>query len=204
MSDAFSRSVTCWLEDLKAADDDAARKLWDRYFSRLVVVANRKLGRAERRMADEEDVAIGAFQALCDGAAAGRFEKLQNREDLWSLLVAITSKKAVDQIRHQTSQKRGGGEVRGNSIFGTAKEADNAGFEQVIGEEPTPEFMAQIDEQHRHLLEILHEDIQREIVRYRLAGFSNAEIAKKTGVSLRSVERKLNIVRDAWSTELEG
>lgn len=204
MSDAFSRSVTQWIDDLKEGEDDAARKLWDRYFRQLVDLAGRKLGAADRRVSDEEDLALTAFHALCTGAEAGRFDKLETREDLWSLLVAITSKKAVDRIRRQTAQKRGGGEVRGNSIFRTADQADEAGFEQVIGTQPTPEFVALIDEQHHRLLDMLREDAQRDIVRYRLAGHSNEQIAKLVGISLRSVERKLRVVRDIWSTELQS
>lgn len=202
MSDASSNSVTNWIKELKSGDGEAARQLWNRYFQRLVEVAGRKLGGAARRMADEEDVALSVLQALCEGAAAGRFEQLENREDLWSLLVAITSKKAIDQVRRQTSRKRGAGEVRGNSIFATAD--GDAGFEQVIAEQPTPEFIALMSEEHSRLLDMLRDEAQREIVRYRLAGYSNEEIASKVGISLRSVERKLNVIRDAWSKELHG
>jgi RNA polymerase sigma factor (sigma-70 family) len=203
MPDAFSRSVTQWIEDLKKGEDDAARKLWDRYFYQLVDLARRKLGGADRRVSDEEDLALSAFHALSTGAAAGRFDKLETRDDLWSLLIAITSKKAVSRIRRQTAQKRGGGIVRGNSVFGTADRAGEAGFERVIGTQPTPEFIALMDEEHHRLLDMLRDDVQRDIVRHRLAGYSNEEIAKLVGISLRSVERKLMVVRDIWSTELQ-
>lgn len=203
MSDAYHRSVTGWIEDLKAGEDEAARRLWDRYFQRLVRVARRKLHSAQRRVADEEDVALCAFHALCAGAAAGRFEKLESREDLWSLLVAIAGKKAVDQVRSQTSKKRGAGEIRGNSIFAKNGTAAVGGFEEVIADQPTPEFLAMIEEEHARLLEVLRDDVQRDIVRCRLAGYGNEQIAKEIGISLRSVERKLRIIRDAWMQELQ-
>ncbi len=203
MSDVFSRSVTQWIDDLKHGEDDATRKLWDRYFDQLVDLARRRLGGADRRGSDEEDLALSVFYALSSGAAAGRFEKLETREDLWSLLVAITSKKAVSRIRRQAAQKRGGGQVRGNSIFGTADEARETGFNNIIGTEPTPEFIALIDEEHHRLLGMLRDNVQRDIVRDRLAGFSHEEIAKRVGISLRSVERKLRVVRDIWSSELQ-
>ncbi len=203
MPDETSHSVTNWIEDLKAGDNEAAQKIWDRYFGRLIFVAAQRMRRAERRVADEEDVAISAFAALCDGAAAGRFDRLQNRGDLWSLLVAIASKKAVDQVRRQTSQKRGSGEVRGDSIFASVNGAANAGFEQIISSQPTPEFLALVDEEHSRLLAMLRDDVQRDVVGYRLAGYSNEETAEKIGISLHSVERKLKLIRDAWSRELQ-
>ncbi len=201
MTDRFSHSVTDWIEQIKSGEDQAAQKLWDRYFDRLVVLARRKLGRTLQRVDDEEDLAARVFFALCEGAAAGRFDKLQNRADLWSLLVAITSKKAVDRLRRQGTQKRGAGDVRGHSVF-MQEDGSLQGFEQVISEAPAPDVLAQIAEQHQMLLRLLRDDLQRNIVDYRLAGYSNAEIAAKTGISLRSVERKLSVIRDTWTKEL--
>lgn len=204
MADPFSHSVSAWLQGLKEGENEAAGKLWERYFEQLVGVARRKLGSANRRVSDEEDLAASVFHALCQGSAAGRFEKLQNRDDLWSLLVAITSKKAVDQIRRQTTAKRGDGEVRGHSVFfASGEDADRAGFEQVIASSPTPEFLTSMEEENDRLLGLLRDESQREIVRYRLAGYSNEEIAEKMGISLRSIERKLKLIREAWSEELE-
>jgi hypothetical protein len=60
-------------EKLQAGDSQAAAGLWQRYFDRLVEVARGKLRHAPRRAADEEDVALSAFDSLCRGVAAGRF-----------------------------------------------------------------------------------------------------------------------------------
>lgn len=208
MSESFEASVTAWIRDLKHADDDAARKLWDRYFERLVRMAERKLGDASRRVADGEDVALSVFQTLCAGAAAGQFQQLTHRDDLWKLLVAITSMKAVDQIRRQTSQKRGSGEVRGDSIVmgqgpgGDAGGDGPAGFEQFIAQEPTPEYLALLNEEHQRLLGLLRDDTQRQIAELRMQGYANQEIADKLNLSIRSVERKLNLIRETWEGEM--
>ena len=91
--DSFDDSVTAWIGDLKDGQDTASQKIWERYFERLVRVASRQLGAAPRRIADEEDVAVSVFDTLCRGAAAGRFDKLQDRDDLWKLLTAIAGMK---------------------------------------------------------------------------------------------------------------
>ena len=74
--------VSQWLKGLTEGDDLSAQRLWEIYFDKIVRLAQRRLGGANRRMADEEDVAISAFHSLCRGAAAGKFNQLENRDDL--------------------------------------------------------------------------------------------------------------------------
>jgi hypothetical protein len=57
-------SVTQWIDRLEAGDPDAAQKLWERYFLRLVGLARKKLRAVPRRAADEEDVALSAFDHI--------------------------------------------------------------------------------------------------------------------------------------------
>src|SRR5581483_6318468 len=104
-------SVTLWIGDLKAGDPDAAQKLWERYFTTLVRLAQARLRTSARAAADEEDVALSAFNSFFTAAAAGRFPRLDDRDDLWKVLVTITQRKAADQRAHQARQKRGGGRV---------------------------------------------------------------------------------------------
>ena len=69
---ASEGSVTSWLDQLKAGDTAAAQPLWEAYFRRLVALARGKLQGAPRRAADEEDVALSAFDSFCRGAEQGR------------------------------------------------------------------------------------------------------------------------------------
>src|SRR4051794_14182513 len=88
-------SVTLWVDGLKGgAANAAAQPLWERYFDRLVHLARAGLRRNARGPADEEDVALSAFDSFCRGAAEGRFPRLEGRDDLWRLLVTITARKA--------------------------------------------------------------------------------------------------------------
>ena len=201
--DAFQQSVTVWIHRLKQGHEDAAQQIWDRFFERLVRVAGNRMGAAERRVADEEDVAVSVFESLWKGAQQGRFDRLQNRDDLWKLLVAITGMKAVDQIRRQMSQKRGGGQVRGDSVVAGGDHQRPASFEQFMSEEPDPEFLAIMDEQQEALFSELRDDLLRTIASLRLQGYDNREIADQTGISIRSVERKVSLIRDAWMHRLE-
>ena len=117
-------SVTHWVGQLKAGERDAAQQLWEAYFRRLVGLARKKLQGAKVRTADEEDVALSAFDSFCRGAEHGRFPQLGDRNDLWRLLVVITGRKAIDLIQKEGRQKRGGGALLGESaLLGSAAKA---------------------------------------------------------------------------------
>src|SRR5262249_38710779 len=72
-------SVTHWPGALKAGDDAAAQRLWERYFDGLVRLARAKLGAKPRSAADKEGVALSAFHSFCQGAGRGRFPRLDDR-----------------------------------------------------------------------------------------------------------------------------
>src|SRR5438094_451722 len=82
-------SVTGWLGQMRQGEPDAVQRLWERYFVRLVGLARQRLRDAPRRAADEEDVALSAFDSFCRGAEAGRFPLLEDRDSLWRLLVVL-------------------------------------------------------------------------------------------------------------------
>ena len=122
---ASQGSVTAWINLLKGGDAAAIQRLWEAYFPRLVGMARKRLREAPRRAADEEDVALSAFDSFCDGVARGRFPQLTDRDDLWHVLVTITARKALQLLRHEQRQKRGGGTVRGESAFHEGPDTDS-------------------------------------------------------------------------------
>ena len=99
-------SVTAWIEQLRAGNRAAAQRLWERYFSRLVGLARRKLQGLRRGAADEEDVALSAFDSFCRGAEQGRFPRLDDRHDLWQVLLVLTQRKVADLAQHEGREKR--------------------------------------------------------------------------------------------------
>ena len=202
MSDEARGSVTHWIGALRAGDGAAAQRLWERYFDRLVRLARAKLGAMPRGAADEEDVALSAFHSFCQGAARGRFPRLDDRDNLWRLLVTITARKALDQVQRQARKKRGGGRVPvGSARTGGEDDADGAGLEQVVGREPTPQFAAMVADECRRLLAALGDETLRRVALLRMEGCSDEEIAARVDCSLRTVSRKLALIRKAWLRE---
>lgn len=196
-------SVTTIIEGLKQGDPQAAELLWVKYFDKLVAAARRRLGSAPKRAYDEEDVAVSVFASLCRGAERGNFSKLTDREDLWALLLAITRQRAVDRIRHENRDKRGGGEVRGESVFVKATDGTVVlGIDQLIREEVTPDLLVELEERQQQLLAVLTDDNMRKVALLRMEGYSVKEIANEFGYTTRWVERKLELIRKKWTRVL--
>jgi DNA-directed RNA polymerase specialized sigma24 family protein len=188
-------SVTRWLDQLQGGDVEAARKLWERYFLRLVGLARKRLQGAPRRAADEEDVALSAFESFCRHAAAGRYPDLTDRECLWRLLMVITTRKAAEMARHEGRLKRGGGASRVDEA------KDDQLLDQALSREPSPEFAAQVAEGYERLLHALNDDELEAIAVGRMEGYTVSEIAARHALAPRSIKRKLHVIRTIWEGE---
>jgi DNA-directed RNA polymerase specialized sigma24 family protein len=197
-------SVTHWIRQLKAGNHVAAQELWQRYFLRMVGLARKKLLGTSRRAADEEDVALSAFDSFCRGAMNGQFPKLHTTRDLWPLLVVITARKSLDLVQKNLRLKYGSGKVQGESGLQALANSSGAppGIEQVIGQEPSPEFAAQVAEEFQRLLGKLPDAKHQAIATWKMEGFTNKEIADSLDCSVKTVERKLDLIRKTWQREL--
>jgi RNA polymerase sigma factor (sigma-70 family) len=184
-------SVTRLIDLLQAGDAVAAQALWDRYFRLLVDLARRKLLRARPQGADEEDVALSAFASFCRRLKRGRFPALNDRDNLWKLLVVLTARKASHLVRDERRIKRGGGQMAG---------ADHE-LEQVASEEPSPEFAAELAENCQRLLDLLGDAELRTIALSKMEGYTAEEIAGQLNCAPRTVERKLRRIRGLWEKE---
>lgn len=194
-------SVSRWIDGLKAGEAEAAQRLWERYVKQLVRLARHRLGSAPRGAVDEEDVVQNVFTTICRGAAEGRFTDVTNRDDLWWLLVAITRQNVANHIRRECADKRGAGRVQLESQLAITADGKSA-FDFITRCEPTPDFLAMLDEQFQRLLGVLRDDQLREIAILRFEGYTVEEIAETLSIAFRSVERKLQLIRSQFVTFL--
>jgi DNA-directed RNA polymerase specialized sigma24 family protein len=201
MSDDIHGSVTQWIAELRTGDADTAhQEIWERYFRRLAALAAMKLGSAPRAAEDEEDVALSALRSFFSGVAGGRFPHLEDRDNLWSLLARITACKAINQRNRQLALKRGGGAVLSSDALDAGDESSRqGGLAGLVDDELTPDFVVAINEQCHLLMNSLPNDQFRRIARLKLEGYTNAEIAADLGVVERTVERKLELIREIWT-----
>jgi DNA-directed RNA polymerase specialized sigma24 family protein len=191
-------SISYWIAQLQRGDRKAVAPLWEHYFRRLVELARAQLQGVPRRAADEEDVALSAFDSFCQGAERGRFPDLLDRDSLWRLLVVFTARKAAHLKRDAGRRKRGGGIGTGERV---ATSHDDVDLEQVICREPTPEFAAQVAEECRRLLDRLGDRELQAVALWKMEGYTNGDIAGRLACGVRSVGRKLRVIRSVWEQE---
>jgi DNA-directed RNA polymerase specialized sigma24 family protein len=197
---AANASVTRLVRSAQGGDAVALQKLWERYFPRLVALARGKLDGRYRRAADEEDVALSAFHSFIDGLEKGRFPLLADRDDLWHLLIVITHRKAARHRKYEQRDKRDRRRTSGESVLAGAGEdaSSSAGIAQFVAQDPTPEFATLLAEQYDERMAMLPDDEFRGVAELKFQGYENQEIATRLKCSLRSVERKLQLIRRLW------
>jgi DNA-directed RNA polymerase specialized sigma24 family protein len=196
-------SVSHWIHQLMAGEQAAFQKLWERYFRRLVALARKRLRGTPRCAADEEDVALSAFDSFFRNAREGRVPNLLDRNDLWQLLVLIAGRKASNLAKFERRQRRGGGKVQHASAFLDGDGAEQGlFFADLICREPEPVVVVQLVEEYGRLLDILDDDVLRSVAVWKLEGHTNKEIAAKLSRAPATVERKLRMIRDAWAKEV--
>jgi DNA-directed RNA polymerase specialized sigma24 family protein len=184
-------SVTHWIGQVKEGGESVAEKeLWDHYFSRLAALASEKLRDLPPHLRDEEDLALSALNSFFTRAKQDGFPHLHDRTDLWQLLAKITVRKTFHQRRDAHTQKRGGGQVQGNSDF-----AED--LHKIAANEPTPDMLVVFNEEYQRLMGALDEEL-RPVARMKLEGYTNAEIAEKLECVQRTIERKLYRIRQSW------
>lgn len=198
-------SVTGWFYELQEGEEGALQKLWEHFSDRLIEFASQKLVNSPKRLGDEQDVANSVFHCLYRSASAGRLRSVRNRDELWWLLLAMAKQKAIDHQRRENAVKRGAVKTYnpsdGDSI---GLRLGGFGLEDLIADEPSTESVAILQEELEHLFKLLPTELHKTIALQRLEGYSISEIANCHSVSSRTVERKLELIRNKWSIELNS
>jgi DNA-directed RNA polymerase specialized sigma24 family protein len=182
-----NETVSQWLGQLKRGNDQAVQALWDRYQLRQMGLARKLLAGAPRGAADEEDVALSAFNSFCIRAAEGKFPVLEDRDDLWRILATITVRKASRLARRERRRQ-------GADAGGAMDDFSDHGI--------SPELAVISKQELRRLFDLLEDEQLRLVAYCKLEGETNSQIAEAIGKSVPTVERKLRAIRQLWSTEV--
>jgi DNA-directed RNA polymerase specialized sigma24 family protein len=195
---ASEGSVTRIIALVKGGNHPAAQVLWEAYFLRVVEMAHARL-RSRKGEGRAHAVAGSVLETLLRRAAEGRFPDLNDRDDLWRLLVVLTIRKAINLYRREKGRQRH--EVLFSEL------PDPAHFEAEIGDGPRPkdffelwsELMACLDREPRP------EKAARlnQVAELKLEGFTQAEVARRIGVSEITVRRDLHCIRELWVRRIE-
>ncbi len=181
MDSHFSKIL---LNRYREGDSEAAFEIYSRYAQRLFALTRTRIGKQLTAKIDPEDVMQSAFQAFF--AKADRDEVFWNKQgDLWRLLAAICINHLKREVEH----------------FGAAKR--NTNLEHAI----EVELDNRLDGAGNKLAELLESLVHNEkplvsqVAQGRLAGFTLAEIAERTGRSERTIRRILQILKAKLAKE---
>jgi RNA polymerase sigma factor (sigma-70 family) len=190
-------SITNCIAELRQGNTAAAERLWQRCFPRLAEFAREALDGLPLGAADEEDVALSVMDRFCRTLAEGGFPELADRDELWRLLFQMTFRRAMSLARRERAQRRGGGKVQSDA------EGRIDGLRQFLDRTPTPEVAAMMADECRQLLEKLQDPQLQAMALAKMEGYDNREIAAQLHCSVRTVERRLKLVREKWKEEWE-
>ena len=196
-----AESVSCWINQLKEGNQHAARRLWERYGGALQRLAKSRYRGVLNAVFDEQDLAQSVFVALWKNAEEGRLEEIQDRTELWWLLLEITRRRALSRLEFNRAQKRGA-----NITPDVSNSSDDSAidiFSQLSDlRELPPEMVVILSDEHDRFMSLLPDDMLRNIASQKLEGYSVSEIAVRLNLSTRTVIRKLNLIREHWVHEM--
>jgi RNA polymerase sigma-70 factor (ECF subfamily) len=172
----------------RAGSQEAATALYRRYATRLRRLVAEHLGPDLSARLDPDDIVQSVFRRFFQGANRGLYQA-PDGESLWGLFLVIALNRLRDQASFHRSARRDVRLTRPSSR----------------GEEP-----ADLDADAAFLRLVVAEALDglpvahRAAVEMRLAGYEVAEIARRTGRSLRTVERVLQQSRASLAASLKG
>jgi len=180
-----------WLHSVVELQDGYEADAVARFSSRLIALARSRMPERLRGRVDPEDVVQSVFRSFFTGNQAGEFV-FEESSDVWRLLAAITYRKVQQTIRHHHRQRRDvAREIPEDSVPPNTESAATAS---------SLAMMVELIDQLTRLIPERH----REILSLRLENYSVEEIADRVGVSTRTVERALAMIREAAGKLLES
>lgn len=175
---------------LLGKDETAAGEVIDRYSDRLVRLARHRLRSMPVQVADDEGAVISAFRSFFSGLAKDEFSSIRSHEDLWKLLATITIRKSIRQLRRHWKKSGEGG-----------KRDESIDVREILNNEPSAEEVTSLLDECDHKIQQMNDETLKRIAILTLAGHTTSEISRQMKIHQRTVQRKLEIIRNEWTIE---
>ena len=179
-------SVSKWILEQSRGDETAVNDIYTQYRPRVLAKARRLL-REEPLDCDEEDLTQSVFRTALRhfGSVSQNSKRPVTSVSLWRYLETCLFHKLVDRRRRAAATKR-------------LPVADQqVSLDKLWDDRPTASVQVELQDDINYLLRLL--DVRsRQILLLALDGHENEDIARHVGVSPRTVQRKLVLIRDAW------
>ena len=193
MKDSIARAVQVW----KNGDHDGAIDLDRRVRAELLALVRRNRNSALRPRIDSEGVVNAALKSFLSGVRNDEFSTVQNRRDVERLLTRFTLCVLKDQIREALADKRTIAREQTMDAQGAPQPADAS--------QPTAQECAMAVEYWEKFPEVVrgvHKNAM-DVLELSLEGLTATQIADKTGMGVRTVQKIIRRMIEAWNRWLE-
>ena len=195
-TDTASESLRRPVRPPRTGDQTAWRELYDACYHKVLRVIRRRLNSAAMRsLYDSTDFVGDVWKSLAEKPEKFDFPTVQ---ELVAFLSTAAERKVIDEHRRLNSLKNDVGRDRPLSAMDYA-----GGGGDVPSLDPTPSQYAQASETWEQLFSDQAAQ-ERQILEMRNQGYSNEEIAQRTGWHLRKVQRFLKDLSDSWALNSGG
>jgi RNA polymerase sigma-70 factor, ECF subfamily len=182
----LTSSFRSLMQEIAAGSQTAVGKLLDLYGHHLCRAVRRRLGRVLRPKYDTSDFVQAVWASFfCNREQLAQFE---HSAQLVAFLTRVANNKVIDEGRHHRTKKAD--VARETSMSGE-------GSQEIAcpSREPAPSQVAIAREQWGRMTDEVQSQYQQ-ILQLRFAGETQEEIARRLGVSEKTVRRVLNRLRD--------
>jgi len=180
--------LTKALQEAQKGSQDAWITLFKECYPKVRRVVRRRLNRSMRSLYDSTDFASDAMENLAANLDQLDFPSVNS---LIAFLAKVAEQKVIDEYRRQHTLKRDLSRVLPLGVMGA-----DAGPVQLESDEPTASQLAQANETHERLM-ARDDATERDIIDLRNQGYSNSDIAERTGWNIRRVQRFLKDLLDS-------
>jgi RNA polymerase sigma factor (sigma-70 family) len=198
-------TVTYLIGRVKNGSSSAFDGLVGRLFPDLTRQARRRLRNNHPGVQDAEDVANATFWELWHVISEERplAATLSNTASLLKILATLTHQQVRRAYRHATRQRRDARRTR-RSLDLPAEQGGPSLHDP--GTNPWPSFLGALESKEavETLIALLPREKQKSLIRLRLEGRSQAEIAHQWNCSVRSVVRLYAEIVDLWRSHPAG
>lgn len=189
-------SITQWLQRLHAGEADAAEEIWNRYYPRVVRLAALQLIKSDDRSIDEEDVAQSTFRTVYLAVMNGKYPDIEDRRDLWRLLLVSTLNRVRRHHRDSHTLKRSVNELV------TQDQSRRRLIMEISGPDAQAEMADLIETLFRRLDQEDPTGELRQIALLKLEEHSASAIARRLKRRKNHVLQRIRLIRILWEESL--
>jgi RNA polymerase sigma factor (sigma-70 family) len=196
MSDSPDHDSDELIARARAGDQAAWEELFRTCYPKVIRVVRRKLDRPMRSLYDSTDFVSDVMKSLAANLDRLDFPSLGS---LIAFLAQAAEQKVIDEYRRRHTLKR---DITRERALVAANGIDVMPL-ALASDDPTASQVAQASEIRERLL-AGQDESERTVIELRRLGYTNVEIAERTGWNIRKVQRFLKDLHDSLQNEGEG